>query len=87
MASCRLCKPILLRYDFGLGPPGTGKTQTICAAASIWDSQSIPAWIVAHSNVAVLNIAEVLHERQVDFKLLVSKEFHFEWCALTLCSS
>ena len=81
MASTRLSKRMMLRHDFDtLGPPGTGKTRTIGAAAAIWDEQRRPAWIVAHSNVAVLNIAETLYKREVDFKLLVSREFHFEWC-------
>ncbi|KAG5634292.1 hypothetical protein H0H81_002519 [Sphagnurus paluster] len=61
------------------GPPGTGKTTTIAAAASKWDQCQQPTWIVAHSNVAVKNIAEALHKRNIDFKILVSKEFHFEW--------
>ena len=79
---------MLLHHDINTsGPPGTGKTRTIGAAAAIWDEQRRPAWIVAHSNVAVLNIAETLYKREVDFKLLVSKEFHFEWCILTSCSS
>ncbi|KAF5376648.1 hypothetical protein D9615_007819 [Tricholomella constricta] len=61
------------------GPPGTGKTTTIAAAVSVWDLARRPAWIVAHSNVAVKNIAETLFKKGVDFKILVSKEFHFEW--------
>jgi len=42
----------------------------------------LPVWIVAHSNVAVKNIAETLFKKEVDFKLLVSKEFYEEWSAL-----
>ncbi|KAJ7576716.1 P-loop containing nucleoside triphosphate hydrolase protein [Mycena floridula] len=61
------------------GPPGTGKTTTIAAAAKIWENQRLPVWIVAHSNVAVKNIAEKLEKEDVDFKLLVSKEFYVEW--------
>ncbi|KAG5653154.1 hypothetical protein H0H81_002065 [Sphagnurus paluster] len=61
------------------GPPGTGKTTTIAAAVSRWDQSKQPTWIVAHSNVAVKNIAETLYKRNVDFKIIVSKEFHFEW--------
>jgi regulator of nonsense transcripts 1 len=61
------------------GPPGTGKTTTISAASRIWDLCRFPVWIVAHSNVAVKNIAETLFKRGVDFKLIVSKEFYVEW--------
>ncbi len=62
------------------GPPGTGKTTTIAAASRIWDLCRCHVWIVAHSNVAVKNIAETLFKKEVDFKLLVSKEFFEEWC-------
>lgn len=58
---------------------GTGKTSTISASAKEWDSQGNTVWIAAQSNVAVKNIAESLIKRDVDFRLLVSKEFHFEW--------
>ncbi|KAF9478008.1 hypothetical protein BDN70DRAFT_809730, partial [Pholiota conissans] len=61
------------------GPPGTGKTTTIAAASRIWDLAGKCVWIVAHSNVAVKNIAETLFKKEVDFKLLVSKEFFQEW--------
>ncbi|KAK0200666.1 P-loop containing nucleoside triphosphate hydrolase protein [Desarmillaria ectypa] len=61
------------------GPPGTGKTSTISAAAAIWDPIKSPTWIVAHSNVAVKNIAEKLASSNVDFKIIVSKEFYVEW--------
>jgi len=87
MASTRLSIHILLRHDFdSSGPPGSGKTRTIGAAAKLWDSQRRHAWIVAHSNVAVLNIAKTLEKCAVDFKLLVSREFHFEWSASILSS-
>jgi hypothetical protein len=37
-------------------------------------------WIVAQSNVAVKNVAEKLLKVGIhEFKLIVSKEFHFEW--------
>ena|SRR5258707_10635245 len=70
------------------GPPGTGKTTTITAAAQVWDSRKISVWIVAHSNVAVKNIAEKLFDKEVNFKILVSKEFHEEWLVvvLSICS-
>ncbi|KAG6862110.1 hypothetical protein C0995_005922 [Termitomyces sp. Mi166 len=61
------------------GPPGTGKTTTIAAAVSVWEQERLPTWIIAHSNVAVKNMAETLFKKEVDFKILVSKEFHFEW--------
>ncbi|KAG6884578.1 hypothetical protein C0993_009853 [Termitomyces sp. T159_Od127] len=61
------------------GPPGTGKTTTIAAAVSTWEQQRLPTWIIAHSNVAVKNMAETLVKKKVNFKILVSKEFHFEW--------
>jgi superfamily II DNA or RNA helicase len=63
-----------------VGPPGTGKTTTISEAAAIWLRARVPTWVVAHSNVAVKNIAEKLYKRGVDFRIIVSKEFHFEWC-------
>ncbi|KII84122.1 hypothetical protein PLICRDRAFT_32539 [Plicaturopsis crispa FD-325 SS-3] len=61
------------------GPPGTGKTTTISAAVKIWEQSNKPVWIVAQSNVAVKNIAESLLKRDVDFILMVSKEFYVEW--------
>ncbi|KAI0251226.1 hypothetical protein BJV78DRAFT_496218 [Lactifluus subvellereus] len=61
------------------GPPGTGKTTTIAAAASIWVNRRLPCWIVAQSNVGVKNIAEKLFKEKVAFKLIVSKDFLFEW--------
>ncbi|KAJ3846366.1 P-loop containing nucleoside triphosphate hydrolase protein, partial [Lentinula lateritia] len=62
------------------GPPGTGKTTTISSAAEVWSKMySLPVWIIGHSNVSVKNIAEKLLKRDVDFKLIVSKEFFVEW--------
>ncbi|KAG6840404.1 hypothetical protein C0991_006913 [Blastosporella zonata] len=61
------------------GPPGTGKTTTIAAAVSVWAQAKLPTWIIAHSNVAVKNMAETLFRKEVNFRILVSKEFHFEW--------
>ncbi|KAI0737252.1 P-loop containing nucleoside triphosphate hydrolase protein [Daedaleopsis nitida] len=61
------------------GPPGTGKTSTIAVALEYWQSERDPAWVIAHSNVGVQNIAETLFKRGVDFKIIVSKEFHCEW--------
>lgn len=61
------------------GPPGTGKTTTIAAAAATWVDRKVPCWMIAQSNVGVKNIAETLFKRGVKFKLLVSKEFIFGW--------
>ncbi|KAK0237312.1 P-loop containing nucleoside triphosphate hydrolase protein [Armillaria nabsnona] len=61
------------------GPPGTGKTSTISAAAMTWARTKSPTWIVAHSNVAVKNIAEKLESSNINFKIIVSKEFYVEW--------
>ncbi|KAJ7650185.1 AAA domain-containing protein [Roridomyces roridus] len=36
-------------------------------------------WLVAQSNVAVKNIAEKLADVQLDFTLIVSKDFHYDW--------
>jgi regulator of nonsense transcripts 1 len=66
------------RLDY-TGPPGTGKTTTIAAAAAIWVSHKQPCWIIAQSNVGVKNIAEKLFQKEVDFRLIVSQEFYFEW--------
>ncbi|KDQ17077.1 hypothetical protein BOTBODRAFT_224637 [Botryobasidium botryosum FD-172 SS1] len=61
------------------GPPGTGKTRTIAAVIKAWEAYSMPAWVVAQSNVGVKRIAETLLEHQCKFLLIVSKEFHFGW--------
>ena len=66
------------------GPPGTGKTSVIaCATQCLIDSpgREQNVWLIAQSNVAVKNIAEKLARNGFyDFKLLISKEFHFDWC-------
>ncbi|KZT04827.1 P-loop containing nucleoside triphosphate hydrolase protein [Laetiporus sulphureus 93-53] len=61
------------------GPPGTGKTKTISTAVEFWDQRGSPVWVIAQSNVGVKNIAESFFKHDINFKLLVSKEFHFEW--------
>jgi hypothetical protein len=64
------------------GPPGTGKTTVIAAAVKSIDAAGSrrPVWLVAHSNVAVKNIAEKLARVGfLDFRLLVSKDFEFDW--------
>jgi hypothetical protein len=64
------------------GPPGTGKT-TVITRATLWKvalAGSNTMWLIAHSNLAVKNIAEKLATSNfLDFKLLVSHEFHFDW--------
>lgn len=64
------------------GPPGTGKTTVI--AATVTSLMAFPSrrtiWLVAQSNVAVKNIAEKLADVSfLDFKLLVSKDFRYDW--------
>ncbi|KAM5545183.1 hypothetical protein V8D89_001294 [Ganoderma adspersum] len=68
------------------GPPGTGKTTTIACALRYWESCGQPVWVIARSNVGVKNIARSLFDNNrkagkpsVNFKLIVSMEFHFEW--------
>jgi hypothetical protein len=48
--------------------------------SKVAEHPSNTVWVVAHSNVAVKNVAEKLVESGFsDFKLLVSMDFHFEW--------
>ncbi|KAJ7227301.1 hypothetical protein GGX14DRAFT_629307 [Mycena pura] len=66
------------------GPPGTGKTTVIAAAVTSIQASSSrregSVYLVAQSNVAVKNIAEKLASvRFLDFKLIVSKDFHYDW--------
>ncbi|PIL32976.1 hypothetical protein GSI_05094 [Ganoderma sinense ZZ0214-1] len=61
------------------GPPGTGKTSTIAVALDHWGKHRKPAWVIAHSNVGVKNIAESLVKRKIDFKIVVSQDFYYEW--------
>ncbi|KAJ3570489.1 hypothetical protein NP233_g4369 [Leucocoprinus birnbaumii] len=63
------------------GPPGTGKTTVIAAAVlSLIQKTGRAVWLIAQSNVAVKNIAEKLADSGfIDFKLLVSKDFHYDW--------
>jgi regulator of nonsense transcripts 1 len=53
-------------------------------AATVWSKVAEhwenTIWIIAQSNVAVKNVAEKLAESGfLDFKLLVSTDFHFDW--------
>ncbi|KAG6326048.1 hypothetical protein ID866_13041, partial [Astraeus odoratus] len=63
------------------GPPGTGKTTVIASSiTNIIFSPNRTIWVAAQSNVAVKNIAEKLDKIGFrDFRLLVSKDFHFDW--------
>ncbi|KIJ41432.1 hypothetical protein M422DRAFT_255635 [Sphaerobolus stellatus SS14] len=61
------------------GPPGTGKRTVITKAAQLWGKGRSPVCIAAQSNTAVKNITEKLFKKGVNFKIVVSKEFHFEW--------
>ncbi|KAG0706770.1 hypothetical protein DFH29DRAFT_117731 [Suillus ampliporus] len=65
------------------GPPGTGKTTVIAASVDSiirTGHMNSTVWLVAQSNVAVKNIAEKLDKVGFrDFKLLVSKDFHYDW--------
>ncbi|KAG8707681.1 hypothetical protein FRC11_007254 [Ceratobasidium sp. 423] len=61
------------------GPPGTGKTSTITAAAIRLVKSGEYVWIVAQSNVGIGNVAEKLMDIDFyDFILIVSEEY-FMW--------
>ena len=48
--------------------------------SKITEHPSNTIWIIAQSNVAVKNVAEKLADSGfLDFKLLVSNDFHFDW--------
>ncbi|PIL32978.1 hypothetical protein GSI_05096 [Ganoderma sinense ZZ0214-1] len=66
-------------FVIGHGPPGTGKTSTIAVGLDHWAKTRGRAWVIAHSNVGVKNIAESLVKRKIDFKIIVSKDFYYEW--------
>lgn len=63
------------------GPPGTGKTTVIATyVLSAIQAGQRGIWLMAQSNVAVKNIAEKLVKLGFfNFRLLVSRTFHFEW--------
>lgn len=53
---------------------------TVMTMVSGFGEASSGIWLVAQSNVAVKNIAEKLASCDFwDFRLLVSKDFHFDW--------
>lgn len=72
------------------GPPGTGKTTVIAASvtsimipSNLDEDSTNTLWLLAQSNVAVKNIAEKLAAIDfLDFKILVSKDFHFDWSVI-----
>lgn len=48
--------------------------------SKIAEHPSNTVWVIAQSNVAVKNVAEKLADCGfLDFKILVSKDFHFGW--------
>ncbi|KAF8825249.1 hypothetical protein HHX47_DHR7000297 [Lentinula edodes] len=64
------------------GPPGSGKTSVISRFVEIATaSPQYPGlWLIAQSNVAVKNIAEKLASiGYMNWKLLVSRDFIFDW--------
>lgn len=66
------------------GPPGTGKTTVIASYVHFATREGQRGiWLIAQSNVAVKNIAEKLFNVGFeDWKLVVSKDFQFEWLAI-----
>jgi len=69
------------------GPPGTGKTSVISTFVQLAVAKGASGiWLVAQSNVAVKNIAEKLASDGFwKWKLLVSKDFHFDWFVIFSC--
>ncbi|KAJ7475942.1 hypothetical protein FB451DRAFT_263289 [Mycena latifolia] len=64
------------------GPPGTGKTSVIAAyVRSAIEQHQSGIWLVAKTNVAVINIgAKLLSAGFTDWRLLASNEFaHSDW--------
>ncbi|CAE6384519.1 unnamed protein product [Rhizoctonia solani] len=62
------------------GPPGTGKTSTITAAAIRLVKSGEFVWIVAQSNVGISNVADKLRKIQFeDFVLIVADEYYSWW--------
>ncbi|EJD42231.1 P-loop containing nucleoside triphosphate hydrolase protein [Auricularia subglabra TFB-10046 SS5] len=79
-AILRTVAPGQVDVDTIIGPPGTGKTMVIAASVVGLRSMERPVWLVAHSNVAVKNVAQKLADIGfLDFKLVVSWEFHYDW--------
>jgi len=75
-------RPLAPTHDAFQGPPGTGKTTVIAAAvhSMVAGHELNTVWVIAQSNVAVKNVAEKLVDSGfTDFKLLVSKDFHYGW--------
>jgi hypothetical protein len=81
MTECILAADEELASDVIPDPPSPDNSE---AEEEPSDPSSGPAvWIVAQSNVAVKNVAEKLVKVGIrQFKLIVSREFHFEWQVL-----
>ena len=71
------------------GPPGTGKTSVIAEFVQRYILRlNNGIWLVAQSNIAVKNIAEKLMSIGfLNWRLLLSKDFHLGWCAKNFFSS
>lgn len=63
------------------GPPGTGKTTVIASyVLTAVSAGQTGIWLIAHSNIAVKNMAEKLADFGLtNWKLLVAKEFYEFW--------
>lgn len=63
------------------GPPGTGKTTVIGTyVQSATTAGATGIWLVAQSNVAVMNIGiKLIKCGFQNFRLLVSRDFHQDW--------
>ncbi|CAE6457597.1 unnamed protein product [Rhizoctonia solani] len=62
------------------GPPGTGKTSTITAAAIRLVKSEEYVWIVAQSNAGISNVAKkLLKIKFYDFVLIVAEEYYSWW--------
>ncbi|CAE7192205.1 unnamed protein product [Rhizoctonia solani] len=62
------------------GPPGTGKTSTISAAAVRLLKSGEYIWIVAQSNAGISNVAKSLQKIDFhDFVLIVAEEYYSWW--------
>lgn len=73
---------LILNWIVVAGPPGTGKTATIAASVESWIAANPNGGVIyccCASNVAAKNIGIALSKIQLDFRLIVSSEFHIGW--------